>query len=150
MGKIIELNFKDIIPSQNFILERYLKEFLYSYLEKADKNIIVPVVSWKPLPSKKVLIDGHHRASVLYLLNKMDKRFDIYGWLTNNKNDLINELPADFYQEGDTITDMNRNIIKRFNDVLDCPYSNLEELVNKYGYTQSIEKLISKCYNVAN
>lgn len=146
MGKIIELDFRDIIPTQGYLMERYLEEFLYSYLQNADKKVIVPVARWKENLPYYTLIDGHHRTSILYLLNKIDNRFDIHGWLTENSADFIDNLPGDFYQIGSTIEDMNKNITRRFKQVKNCPYLNLEELMNQYSYMVSPEALMSKFY----
>lgn len=142
MGKIIELDFKDIIPSQENLIKLDLGVFLLSYLKENSKKIIVPVASWKLNSSYKPLIDGHHRTSILYLLNKLDKNVKIYGWLTENNKDFIENLPKEFHREVGTITEMNGNINWRFNDVRDCPYSNLEELINQYPYMQSPELML--------
>jgi len=142
MGKIIELGFKDIIPTQNILIKDDIKEFLLSYLKNNSKKIIVPVASWKKDNSYFSLIDGHHRTSTLYLFNKLDKNAKIYGWLTQNRLDLISYLPEDFYQEGETIEEMNGNIAWRFDDVLNCNYSNLEELINRYDYMQSPDVIL--------
>jgi hypothetical protein len=142
MGKIIELDFQNIIPSQKNLIRDDMEEFLLSYLKDNSKLVIVPVASWIKDASYHTLIDGYHRTSSLYLLNKLDKKIKLYGWLTNSCEDFIQDLPKEFYQEGNTLASMNGNIRNRFNDVFDCPYSNLEELINQYYYMQSPEIML--------
>ncbi len=142
MGKIIELDFKDIIPTQDILVYEDMEAFLLSYLKDNSKKIIVPVASWNVDSSYNPLIDGHHRTSSLYLLNKLDKNIKIYGWLTNSREDFIQHLPKEFYQEVNTLEKMNRNIRNRFNSCKRRNYTNLEELINKYFYMQSPEIML--------
>jgi hypothetical protein len=144
MGKIIELNFEDIIPNQKSLIPNKIENFLRSYLENSDKKVIVPVVPWSKAPFKKSLIDGHHRVAGLYLLHKMDEKYKIYGWLAEDKHDLVKILPEEFYQEVTSLKKSNFEIKERFNYAKNCPYMNLEELINQYLYMNSVQTMLKR------
>ncbi|MBT4376531.1 hypothetical protein HOD29_04110 [archaeon] len=148
MGKIIELDTDLVIPSQAEMSDVLLQKFLVEYFY-FKKDILVPIKK-SNIENKFYLIDGHHRASSIHLLKKLNPKFKMYGWIVEDKNDFIGKLPQNFYQQEGTIRFMNRQIFERFENVenylINYPKS-IEDLCGKYGFMKSPEIMLDSFFS---
>ncbi|MBT3398097.1 hypothetical protein HOA55_04365 [archaeon] len=115
MGKIIRLDTKLALPTQPTLRQRNIKRVIRSFL-RSPKKMIVPVRTNPRDPSTYLILDGHHSTCVADTLNEFRPGFvDIFGWITEDNQDLIERLPQDFHQG--RVYSQNENIEGRFENV---------------------------------
>ncbi len=142
MGKIVELEYKRIIPTQDEIHDQYVVTFVRSYL----RNPQDPIIPIKRTLEGDLLLDGHHCAASMELISKLTGA-KIYGWIAENEEDLIENLPEMFHQHPHTINEKNRNIQKRFNLKPSKSCQQLGDLRKKYSFMESPKKLVDFSLN---
>lgn len=139
MGKIIELDTEKIIPTQKGLCSTNMYNFFKEYM-KNKKDIIIPV---KKVKEGHLAIDGHHRACLIDLFKSSNpEQYKIYGWETEHGEDFINELPDNFYQNGNTIKHMNENIEERFHRLIPSQYKSISEMRKDFEHLKSPAKAI--------
>ncbi len=128
MGKIIKIERPgELIPTQEYFFNQRVEEIFEKY-EKDKKRLIVIL---KESPVGRLIVDGHHSSIIGYASQVIEEPIDIYAFFPKNENDLIVQLPKEFYQDSNLINLINKNIESRF--------SNLEKEI--YGCAPTIKSM---------
>lgn len=140
MGKIEEMDFKRIVPTQSWLYSDYAKNFIESY-KKNPKDIIVPVVR---LDNRDLLLDGHHSIFSIELKKNFFKN-KAYIWLVNNEEDYIKNLEDNFHNDLNVLENKNHWINERYHIALEGNFrKTLKELKYQNNFNNLFEDFLSK------
>jgi hypothetical protein len=144
MGKIIEIKPEDVVPTQDFLIEENLTDFVASYVkQKKDAIILAKQDNFGNI----IGLDGHHRGTGISLLQKLGQKYKLFAWVANNDEDYIESLPNNFYQEGDTIHKMNDNLGRLFHKTKPIYGKTLEDIANNHYFSKNPMKLLKNSIN---
>ena len=139
MGKFIDINAREVKPSQNFIKERTIGYILKCILSnEEDKLPPTPIIRNNPDGDGYVAIDGHNLIVIYDLLD-----IDFNAYLAESATDELTELPR---STEDAIIERNRDLFNKFDQVIEDltnlreeGISSFEDLRTNYPYLNSLE-----------
>jgi hypothetical protein len=127
MGKILRIdNFWELVPTQSHLNEKNFNKLL-PLLKTTDKKLIIPLKNSIKL-NKSLIIDGHHTASIVDYLNLIGCPKELYGYFPENKDDIITNLPNEFYKDKHSLFEINYNIGRRFNNLEEEIWENIPSI----------------------
>ena len=141
MGKIIEIDPSKVVPTQDYLIEKNMLDFTKSYVTNAKEALII---TKKNYDGNIIVLDGHHRGASIGLLKRLGKKYKLFAWVADSNDDYIENLPKEFYQEGNTIDRMNDNLKRMFDEAEPNYGKTLDDLAKNHSFIESPMRLLKK------